>query len=457
LAEFYETGGLMKDLTKGQEGSLIFWFAVPMLIGNMFQQLYHVINSVILGQFVGKEALAAIGAAQPIIFSIISFIVGIAIGGTIVIAQYYGARDMVSVKKTVDTLYIFIFAASIVMSIVGVVFSGPLLKLIGTPEDMLQEAKIYMQIFQSGLIFLFGFNATSAILRGLGDSKTPLYFLMFSTLLNILLDLLFIIVFHWGIAGAALATVISQAFAFFATIWFLNRSNRIVKVNFRDMHFDRAIFMQSVRIGLPTGLQQTFVSIGMVALLKIVNSFGTSVVAAYSAAGRIDNLAILPAMNLSMALSTFVGQNIGAGKSERVRAGLRATIRMTVIMSVIMSLIIVILKVPLMKLFTPDAEVIRVGAKYLLIVGSFYLVFNLMFTVGGVMRGAGDTLIPMFITLFSLWVIRVPSAFLLAEKMGETGIWWSIPSGWLVGLVLSYLYYLTGSWKRKSVVRQAAD
>jgi putative MATE family efflux protein len=457
LAEFYETGGLMKDLTKGQEGSLIFWFAVPMLIGNMFQQLYHVINSVILGQFVGKEALAAIGAAQPIIFSIISFIVGIAIGGTIVIAQYYGARDMVSVKKTVDTLYIFIFAASIVMSIVGVVFSGPLLKLIGTPEDMLQEAKIYMQIFQSGLIFLFGFNATSAILRGLGDSKTPLYFLMFSTLLNILLDLLFIIVFHWGIAGAALATVISQAFAFFATIWFLNRSNRIVKVNFRDMHFDRAIFMQSVRIGLPTGLQQTFVSIGMVALLKIVNSFGTSVVAAYSAAGRIDNLAILPAMNLSMALSTFVGQNIGAGKSERVRAGLRATIRMTVIMSVIMSLIIVILKVPLMKLFTPDAEVIRVGAKYLLIVGSFYLVFNLMFTVGGVMRGAGDTLIPMFITLFSLWVIRVPSAFLLAEKMGETGIWWSIPSGWLVGLVLSYLYYLTGSWKRKTVVRQAAD
>jgi putative MATE family efflux protein len=423
----------------------------------MFQQLYHVINSVILGQFVGKEALAAIGAAQPIIFSIISFIVGIAIGGTIVIAQYYGARDMVSVKKTVDTLYIFIFAASIVMSIVGVVFSGPLLKLIGTPEDMLQEAKIYMQIFQSGLIFLFGFNATSAILRGLGDSKTPLYFLMFSTLLNILLDLLFIIVFHWGIAGAALATVISQAFAFFATIWFLNRSNRIVKVNFRDMHFDRAIFMQSVRIGLPTGLQQTFVSIGMVALLKIVNSFGTSVVAAYSAAGRIDNLAILPAMNLSMALSTFVGQNIGAGKSERVRAGLRATIRMTVIMSVIMSLIIVILKVPLMKLFTPDAEVIRVGAKYLLIVGSFYLVFNLMFTVGGVMRGAGDTLIPMFITLFSLWVIRVPSAFLLAEKMGETGIWWSIPSGWLVGLVLSYLYYLTGSWKRKTVVRQAAD
>ena len=446
----------MKDLTNGHEGRLIFWFAVPMLIGNLFQQLYHIINSVILGQFVGKEALAAIGAAQPIIFTIVSFIVGIAIGGTIVVAQYYGARDMVRVKKTIDTLYIFVFFASIVLSIVGVLCSGPLLRLIGTPDDMFQEARIYLHIFQSGMIFLFGFNVTSAILRGLGDSKTPLYFLLFSTLLNILLDLLFIIVFHWGIAGAALATVISQAFAFFATMAFLNRSNRIFTINFRDMHFDRAIFLQSVKIGLPTGLQQTFVSIGMVALLKIVNSFGTNVVAAYSAAGRIDNLAVHPAMNISMALSTFVGQNIGAGKSERVKSGLRATVLITVLISVIMTLFIILLKVPLMKLFTPDEEVIRIGAKYLVIVGSFYLIFNLMFTVGGVMRGAGDTLIPMFITLFSLWVIRVPSAFFLSERMGETGIWWSMPTGWVVGLVLSYLYYLTGSWKRKSVVRGAA-
>jgi len=179
-------------------------------------------------------------------------------------------------------------------------------------------------------------------------------------------------------------------------------------------------------------------------------------VAAYSAAGRIDNLAVLPAMNLSMALSTFVGQNIGAGKSERVKSGLRATVLITVLISVIMTLFIILLKVPLMKLFTPDEEVIRIGAKYLVIVGSFYLIFNLMFTVGGVMRGAGDTLIPMFITLFSLWVIRVPSAFFLSERMGETGIWWSMPTGWVVGLVLSYLYYLTGSWKRKSVVRGAA-
>jgi Na+-driven multidrug efflux pump len=162
-------------------------------------------------------------------------------------------------------------------------------------------------------------------------------------------------------------------------------------------------------------------------------------------------------MNFSMALSTFVGQNIGAGKTERVRSGLRATILITVIISIVMSLLIILLKIPLMKLFTPDAEVIRIGAQYLLIVGSFYLIFNLMFTVAGVMRGAGDTLIPMFITLFSLWVIRVPSAYFLSDRLGVTGIWWSMPTGWIVGLVLSYLYYLTGSWKRKSVVRMTTD
>jgi putative MATE family efflux protein len=446
----------MKDLTEGREGRLILWFAIPMLVGNLFQQLYSIVDSIVVGQFVGKEALAAIGASHPIIFSIISFIIGIAIGGTIVIAQFFGAKDMVKVKKAIDTLYIFIFVASVILSFVGIVFSEPILKLIGTPADMLRESKIYIRIYLSGLIFLFGFNGTSAILRGLGDSKTPLYFLIFATLMNLLLDLLFVIVFRWGIAGAAVATVLSQAAAFFTNIWYLNRSHRILKLNFSNLQFDRQIFFQSVRIGLPTGFQQTFVSIGMVMLLKIVNSFGTNVVAAYSAAGRIDNLAILPAMNFSQALSTFVGQNIGANKSGRVKTGLKATLLMSSLVSVFVSIVVILFRFVLMKLFTPDSQVVLIGARYLVIVSSFYLLFNLMFVISGVMRGAGDTLIPMFITLFSLWIIRIPSAFALSDRFGETGIWWSIPVGWLVGLVFLYLYYLTGAWKRKAVVRSHA-
>ncbi len=443
----------MKDLTDGRAGKLIFWFTVPMLIGNVFQQLYSFVDSIVVGQFIGKEALAAVGASHPIIFSIISFIIGITIGGTIVIAQYYGAKDMIALKKAIDTIYIFIFISSVLVSIIGISFSGPILRLVGTPEDMLQEAKIYIRIFLSGLIFLFGFNATSAILRGLGDSKTPLYFLIFATIINLFLDLLFVIVFRWGIAGAALATVISQAGAFFATIWYLNRTHSFLKFNIKTMTFDKKIFFESVRIGLPTGFQQTFVSIGMAALLKIINTFGTNVVAAYTAAGRIENLAVLPAMNFSQALSTFVGQNIGANKISRVKSGLRATLIISTLVSIVMSLIIILLRFPLMKLFTSDNYVIMHGIKYLIIVGSFYTAFNIMFVLSGVLRGAGDTIIPMFITLFSLWIIRIPVAYFLSSSMGVTGIWWAIPTGWIAGMTFSYLYYLQGSWKKKSVFR----
>ncbi len=443
----------MKDLTDGREGKLIFWFTLPMLIGNVFQQLYSFVDSIVVGQFVGKEALAAVGASHPIIFSIISFIIGITIGGTIVIAQYFGAKDMISLKKAIDTIYIFVFVSSLVVSIIGISFSAQILKLIGTPEDMLQEAKIYIRIFLAGLIFLFGFNATSAILRGLGDSKTPLYFLIVATIINLFLDLLFVIVFHWGIAGAAVATVISQAGAFFATVWYLNRTHSFLKFRLSVMTFDRKIFRESVRIGLPTGFQQTFVSIGMAALLKIINTFGTNVVAAYTAAGRIENLAVLPAMNFSQALSTFVGQNIGANKLSRVKSGLKATLLISSLVSVSMSLFIILLRHPLMKLFTSDESVIFYGIQYLIIVGSFYTAFNIMFVLSGVLRGAGDTIIPMFITLFSLWIIRIPAAYLLSGQIGVTGIWWSIPTGWIAGMILSYLYYLRGSWKKKSVTR----
>ncbi len=443
----------MKDLTEGREGKLILWFTVPMLIGNVFQQLYSFVDSIVVGQFVGKEALAAVGASHPIIFSIISFIIGITIGGTIVIAQYYGAKDMISLKKAIDTIYIFVFASSLLVSVIGIIFSGVILKLLGTPEDMLQEALIYIRIFLAGLIFLFGFNATSAILRGLGDSKTPLYFLIFATVSNLFLDLLFVIVFHWGIAGAALATVISQAGAFFATIWYLNRTHSFMKFKLSAMAFDTKIFYESVRIGLPTGFQQTFVSIGMAALLKIINTFGTNVVAAYTAAGRIENLAVLPAMNFSQALSTFVGQNIGANKLSRVKSGLNATLLISTLVSVSMSILIILLRRPLMKLFTSDDYVIFHGIQYLLIVGTFYTAFNIMFVLSGVLRGAGDTIIPMFITLFSLWIIRIPAAYFLSGRMGVTGIWWAIPTGWIAGMAFSYLYYLRGSWKKKSVIR----
>ncbi|MBK7215092.1 MAG: MATE family efflux transporter [Bacteroidales bacterium] len=445
----------MKDLTVGNSSRLIFSFAVPMLIGNVFQQFYNIADSIIVGKFIGKEALAAVGASFPLIFMLISFVVGVAMGTTVIIAQYYGAKDMKMVKKSMDTLYIFLFFASIVVTILGILFSKPIFRLINLPADIMPQAVTYFNVYLAGLIFFFGFNGTSAILRGLGDSKTPLYFLIISTVINIVLAVLFVAIFKWGVAGAAFATVIAQAGAFITGIIYLNRTHEVVKLSFRKLEFDWGIFKKSLQIGLPSGFQQTFVALGMLAVMRIVNEFGTDVIAAYSVAGRIDSLAGMPAMNFGVALSTFVGQNLGAGKTDRVKQGFKATLIMSSALALFTTLMVIIFPRALMGLFSSDPAVIEIGSHYLIIVGSFYVFFSTMFVVGGVMRGAGDTLIPMFITLFSLWIIRIPLAWVFSNQMGYMGIWWSIPIAWFVGMVLSYLYYLKGNWKKKVIVRPA--
>ncbi len=270
----------------------------------------------------------------------------------------------------------------------------------------------------------------------------------------------------WGIEGAAFATLIAQGTAFIIAVFYLNRNHELIRFNFRDFAFDWDIFRQSIRIGLPTGIQQAFVALGMMALMRIVNGFGTDVVAGYTAAGRLDSLAVIPSMVFAQALATFVGQNIGAGKIDRVKKGLARTLLMSSAVAMGITILIIIFKYPLMSLFTRDQGVIDIGGDYLTIVTTFYLLFTAMFTYGGVMRGAGDTLIPMFLTIFSLWIIRIPAAVFLSQEsillfghsikglgMGADGIWWSIPSGWGIGLLLSVIYYRTGRWKTRTVIK----
>ncbi len=447
----------MKDLTTGKEGKLILLFALPMLLGNLFQQLYTMVDSAIVGKFLGKEALAAVGASFPVIFTMIALLIGISSGGMIVISQYFGAKDMNRVKKSIETLYIFMFVASIVLTTFGLFIIDPIFRITKLPSELLPQAKTYLSIYISGIILFFGYNGTSAILRGLGDSKTPLYFLIFSTVTNIILDLIFVIVLKWGIAGAAYATLISQGGALVIAMIYLHKTHPIISFNFRQWSFDWDIFQKSLKIGLPTGLQQTFVALGMMALFSIVNTFGTDVVAGFSAAGRIDSIAATAAMVFSQSLATFVGQNLGAGKPSRVKRGLLMTLLMSWGVSGVMMIFIIGFRSHLIHFFTNETEVIRIGSEYLTIVTSFYLVFTTMFTFNGFMRGAGDTLIPMFISLFSLWIIRIPTAFILSEKFGEIGIWWAVPIGWTTGMVLSYFYYKTGRWKKKSIIPVIAE
>ncbi len=442
----------MRDLSEGPVGKQIFLFALPMLLGNVFQQLYNIVDTIIIGRYIGTDALAAAGASFPVIFVLISLVIGITTGTTIIISQYFGARDFEAVKRAIDTAFIFLFFASLVLTLLGVLTIGYIWQLIGLPKHLIADATTYFNIFAIGLVLMFGYNATSAILRGLGDSKTPLYFLIISTFLNIGFDLLFVLVFQWGIAGVAVATVIAQGLAFAMSIWYLNRTHKIIRFAYKGLVFDREIFKNSLRIGIPTGLQHTFVALGMMALLSIVNRFGTNTIAAYTVAGRIDSFAALPAMNFGLALSTFVGQNIGAKKLERVKAGLRATLFMTSVVSILVSLVAWFFGRELMLVFTSDAEVIEIGYSYLVIVSSFYIIFSAMFVTQGVLRGAGDTLVSMFITLFSLWVLRIPASYLLSQHFGTDGIWWGIPVAWLFGFVASYIYYRLGKWKNKGVV-----
>lgn len=430
-----------------------------MLLGNVFQQFYNLVDSIIVGKYIGKGALAAVGTSMPITFLLISLFIGITMGFTIIVSQYFGAKDMVRVKKAINTLYIFIFITSIVMSVVGIMLSGWIFRLIGMDPSIIPQAKLFLNIFLAGLVFLFGYNGTSAILRGLGDSKTPLYFLIGSVVLNIILDIIFVPILGWGVWSVAVATVISEGAAFIAQIIYLNRYHKVINFSFAELKFDPEIFKKGIKIGLPTGLQQTFVAAGMVALYGIVNRFGIDANAAYSAAGRIDNFAAMPAMSFSMALSTFVGQNLGANKPGRVIAGLRSTLAMTAIVSLAVSFVTVLFGKYLMRLFTNDPVVIELGRGYLAVIGSFYILFSTMFVLNGVLRGAGDTLIPMFISLFSLWLIRIPVAYFLSAypSIGIYGVYWSIPIGWFFGATLSFIYFLTGRWKKKAVVKFSAD
>lgn len=438
----------MIDLTQGKELKLIFYFALPMLFGNLFQQLYNVVDSAIVGKYLGDEALAAVGASFPIIFLLISLIIGITMGGTISISHYYGAKQFDQVRKAVDTLNIVIFCASIFIAIVGIAFSDQIFRLIELPEEVIPHASDYLQVYLFGLPFFFGFWNISAILRGVGDSKTPLYFLILSTLINIGLDFLFIAGFGWGIKAVALATIIAQAIGLVAAVYWI-RNNELLRTRIKGIVFDHAVLKKSMRIGLPSGVQHVLFSLGMLAIFGIVNQFGVEVIAAYSGAMRLDSLAIMPAINLAGALSTFVGQNLGAGKFERVKRGLLSTLGMSMTISIFISLIMYFFGENLMSLFTSDPDVIRYGVDYLVISSSFYFVFSGLFSVNAVMRGAGDMIIPMLITLISLWLVRIPFAWYFTDTMAEQAVWWSAPVGWITGLLLSTGYYFNGRWKRK--------
>ncbi|MDD2490607.1 MAG: MATE family efflux transporter [Bacteroidales bacterium] len=450
----------MKDLTQGKEGKQIILFAIPMIVGNIFQQLYNIVDSIVVGKFISSVALAAVGASFPILFTLSALVAGITIGGSVLVAQYYGAKNFHKVKVTSDTLQIFLMVSSVVLTIIFFIFSKPIFKMLSIPEEVLPEAVRYFDIvILTTTLPSFMLFGIAAILRGVGNSLTPIYFTVGSIVLNMVLDLLFVLGLGWGIVGVAWATAISSILAWLALWYHLNkRENNIIRfnLNWKKWEFDWENFKLSLKIGLPSGVQQTLVGLGNMALLGIVSPFGVATLAAYTAAGRVDMFVSMPAMNLAAALSSFVGQNLGAERFDRIRNGLWATLKYSTAICIGLTLMVVFFGDQIMNLFVESGsphyeEIINTGKEYLVIVTSFYIVFSTMFVINGVTRGAGATFVPMLITTLSLWIIRIPLAYLLSDIMGPQGIWWSIPAGWTIGCAGSILYYNSGLWKKHRV------
>lgn len=437
------------DLTHGSVWKVILRFSFPLLIGNLLQQLYNITDSIIVGRFIGKEALAAVSASFFIYYFIISLVIGVGSGTSVVVSQFFGAKQFDKVQRAFSSFFIFMLVAGILLSITGIIFAGPIFRLTNTPEEVIPQAVAYFRIYIGGTFLFVTFNSIISILRGVGESFRPMLFILLSAFLNIILDLFFIIGFDWGIEGAARATVIAQGIGMCTALIYVNNQHPLLSIKKQDLIFDGILFKESLKIGLPTSIQQCAIALGLIALLGIVNHFGTDTLTAYGAAGKIDTIITQAILTLSGALAAFCGQNIGAKRLDRVREGVRFAMFVNIIFSLITFTSIYFFGDKMMLAFTNDPEVITIGKEYLLIMGGFFVVHGGLNVYNGTLRGAGTTVFPMAISITCLWLIRIPLAYWFSSIWGRSGIWWAIGASLCIGLTITYIYYKSGFWKNK--------
>ena len=440
------------DLTKGKVWKIIPAFVFPLLIGNLLQQMYNIVDSVIVGHFLGKEALAAVSASFFIYYFIISLVIGVGSGITVVISQYYGARQYDKVQQAFSSIFIFTVFIGLFLSVVGFIFSESFFRLTKTPEDVIPGAVRYFRVYISGTFVFITLNSLLSVFRGMGDSRHPMIFIFITAVLNIILDILFIIVFKWDIEGVAFATILAQAVGVAVSLIYLNKRHKLLSIKRKDMKFEPSLFFRGMKIGLPTSVQQCSLSIGLLALLGVVNIFGTDTLTAYGAAGKIDALITQVILTLSSAISAFCGQNIGAGTVSRVREGVRFAMLVNTLLALTFFLMICFFGREMMMIFTPDDSVISIGHDYLMIVGAVFILHGAMNVMNGAMRGAGNTLFAMVTGIVAFWLIRIPLAYFLSERMGYRGIWWAISISISFGFIATCIYYMSGRWKKHDIV-----
>lgn len=438
------------DLTRGNVTKTMLSFAWPFILGNLFQQLYNITDTMIVGRFLGTGSLAAVGAAYTLMTFITSVIIGLCLGCGTIFSHLSGAGDYSKLRRCIYISFASIGLFSILLNAASSAFITPILHFINIPDDILGITEDYTLIVTFGIVFIFIYNFYTSLLRSIGNSAVPLIFLIISVVLNIGLDLLFIVSFNRGIKGAALATVISQAVAAAGlALWTWRKASHLLPAR-KDMKFDMGMMKEILSYSFLTCTQQSVMNFGILMVQGLVNSFGTAVMAAFSAAVKIDSFAYMPVQDFGNAFSTFIAQNFGAGRNDRIRQGITRAITITILFSLSVSALVVIFARPLMLMFVSPAEteILGIGMNYLYIEGSFYIGIGVLFLLYGLFRAIGKPEVSLYLTIISLG-LRVALAYLLsATALGENGIWWSIPIGWFVADLTGIIWYKAA--KRKS-------
>lgn len=442
-------------ITEGPIWRQLLYFFFPILLGTFFQQLYNTADAMIVGNFVGKEALAAVGGTTSVLINfLVNLFVGLSSGATVIIAQFYGAGKLRELRDTVHTAVALSLAAGVGITVLGIAFSRPALQAMGVPADIMDMALTYMRIYFAGTVASFLYNVGSGILRAVGDTRRPLYFLIVACLTNIVLDLFFVVVLHWGVAGVALATILSQCVSAVLVLLVLTRRNTVYQLSFRELRFHGAILGDILRIGLPAGIQSDMYCISNILIQSCINSFGVNTMAAWTAFGKMDGFYWMISGAFGVAITTFVGQNFGARKYDRVRRSVKVCLGMILLATLVLSALFLLFGQPILRLFTDDGEVLALGVKVIWLMCPYYVTFILIEVLSGAVRGTGDSLVPMLLTCGGVCVLRILwILFLLPIYPYFETVVVSYPITWVITSVLFVVYYLQGGWLRRRIRR----
>ena len=441
-------------MTSGVIWKELLLFSIPLLLGNLFQLLYNTVDSIVVGNFVGHQALAAVGASTPLINMLIGFFMGVATGAGVLVSRFFGARKLEELHIAVHTFVAFTFLFGVLMMVAGITLTPLFLQWMGTPADIMDMAVLYLRIYFLGIIPTMLYNSGAGILQAVGDSRRPLCFLTIASVLNIILDLVFVIQLNMGVAGVAWATLIAQTVSCILVAVTLLRSKESYQIIPKKIRIDKPMLMQIVRLGIPSGLQQMIVSFSNVLVMSYVNRFGSAAIAGFSSANKFDNFLGLPVNSFMLAITTFVGQNMGAKQIERIKKGINTCMFMGIGIVIAIGIPAYLFSDLCIRMFSQEADVIYYGSWMMRTLVPFYSILNIAQVLTGAVRGTGNTTVPMLINVFYYCIIR--QVFLAVAMMFVNSIvvvFWSYPLTWTLSAVTLFIYYKRGSWLKHSGVR----